>query len=34
MNAERPITALLVVDAQQRPLGVLHVDELLRAGLA
>jgi len=35
MNArERPITALFVVDAGHRPLGILHVHDLLRAGLA
>ena len=35
MNAgSRPVTALFVVDAQRRPLGVLHVHDLLRAGLA
>lgn len=30
----RPITALFVVDPQQRPLGILHIHELLRAGVA
>jgi arabinose-5-phosphate isomerase len=35
MNArERPITALFVVDAAQRPVGILHIHDLLRAGLA
>ncbi len=35
MNApERPITTLFVVDAQRRPVGILHVHDLLRAGLA
>ena len=35
MNAgTRPVTALFVVDAQRRPIGVLHVHDLLRAGLA
>jgi arabinose-5-phosphate isomerase len=35
MNArERPITALFVVDAANRPLGILHVHDLLRAGVA
>jgi arabinose-5-phosphate isomerase len=35
MNAgARPVTALFVIDAQQRPVGVLHVHDLLRAGLA
>jgi len=29
----RPITALFVVDSGQRPLGLLHVHDLLRAGL-
>ncbi|HEY0419650.1 MAG TPA: KpsF/GutQ family sugar-phosphate isomerase, partial [Acetobacteraceae bacterium] len=31
---ERPITALFVVDEQCRPLGILHIHDLLRAGLA
>jgi arabinose-5-phosphate isomerase len=30
----RPITALFVVDADGRPVGVLHLHDLLRAGLA
>ena len=30
----RPITALFVVDAEQRPLGILHIHDLLRAGVA
>ncbi|WP_428484646.1 KpsF/GutQ family sugar-phosphate isomerase [Rhodopila sp.] len=35
MNAhERPVTTLFVVDAAVRPLGILHVHDLLRAGLA
>jgi arabinose-5-phosphate isomerase len=35
MNAgARPVTALFVIDAQQRPVGILHVHDLLRAGLA
>ena len=35
MNAhERPITTLFVVDTAGRPLGILHVHDLLRAGLA
>ena len=35
MNArERPITALFVVDAGGRPVGILHVHDLLRAGVA
>ena len=35
MNAhERPVTTLFVVDAGGRPLGILHVHDLLRAGLA
>jgi arabinose-5-phosphate isomerase len=35
MNAhERPITALFVVDAGGRPLGILHIHDLLRAGVA
>jgi arabinose-5-phosphate isomerase len=35
MNArERPITALFVVDQGQRPVGILHIHDLLRAGLA
>jgi arabinose-5-phosphate isomerase len=35
MNArERPITALFVVDAESRPRGILHIHDLLRAGVA
>ena len=35
MNAtERPVTTLFVVDPLNRPLGILHVHDLLRAGLA
>ncbi|HTW68620.1 MAG TPA: KpsF/GutQ family sugar-phosphate isomerase [Acetobacteraceae bacterium] len=35
MNARaRPITALFVVDSANRPVGILHIHDLLRAGLA
>lgn len=35
MNAhDRPVTMLFVVDAAGRPVGILHVHDLLRAGLA
>jgi arabinose-5-phosphate isomerase len=35
MNArERPITTLFVVGAEDRPVGILHIHDLLRAGLA
>jgi arabinose-5-phosphate isomerase len=35
MNArERPITSLFVVDPDNRPLGILHIHDLLRAGVA
>ncbi len=35
MNAhERPVTILFVVDPGGKPLGILHVHDLLRAGLA
>jgi arabinose-5-phosphate isomerase len=35
MNADdRPITALFVVDAGNRPQGILHIHDLLRAGVA
>ncbi len=35
MNAaDRPITALFVVDASGRPQGILHIHDLLRAGIA
>jgi arabinose-5-phosphate isomerase len=35
MNAhQRPVTTLFVVDPSGRPLGILHVHDLLRAGLA
>jgi arabinose-5-phosphate isomerase len=33
MNAHR-INALVVIDAEQRPLGIVHVQDLLRAGVA
>jgi arabinose-5-phosphate isomerase len=34
MNAhERPVTTLFVVDAAGRPLGILHIHDLLRAGV-
>jgi arabinose-5-phosphate isomerase len=31
---ERPITTLFVVDRDRRPVGLLHVHDLLRAGVA
>jgi arabinose-5-phosphate isomerase len=35
MNArERPITSLFVVDAAGHPLGILHIHDLLRVGMA
>ncbi len=35
MNAgPRPVTSLFVLDAARRPLGILHVHDLLRAGVA
>jgi arabinose-5-phosphate isomerase len=35
MNAtDRPVTALFVVDPETRPVGILHVHDLLRAGFA
>ncbi len=35
MNAhQRPVTTLFVVDTAGRPMGILHVHDLLRAGLA
>ena len=35
MNArERPITSLFVVDPARRPIGILHIHDLLRAGIA
>jgi arabinose-5-phosphate isomerase len=35
MNAhDRPVTALFVVDSAGRVVGVLHIHDLLRAGLA
>ena len=30
----RPVTALFVVDPAGRPIGILHVHDLLRAGMA
>ncbi len=33
-DPSRPITALFVVDAQHRPIGILHIHDLLRAGVA
>jgi arabinose-5-phosphate isomerase len=30
----RPITTLFVVDAGRRPIGILHIHDLLRAGVA
>ncbi|MCL2427637.1 MAG: CBS domain-containing protein, partial [Alphaproteobacteria bacterium] len=30
----RPVTALLVVDAAGSPVGILHIHDLLRAGIA
>lgn len=32
--SERPITSLFVVDTAERPLGILHIHDLLRAGVA
>jgi arabinose-5-phosphate isomerase len=34
MNSPRPITALFVVDMLGAPIGVLHLHDLLRAGVA
>ncbi len=35
MNAgDRPITTLFVVDAQRRPIGIVHLHDLLRTGIA
>ena len=35
MNArDRPVTALFVVDTARRPVGILHIHDLLRAGVA
>jgi arabinose-5-phosphate isomerase len=35
MNSrERPVTTLFVVNAAGRPLGILHVHDLLRTGVA
>ena len=31
---ERPVTALFVVAANRQPVGILHIHDLLRAGLA
>ena len=33
-DGARPITCLFVVDAERRPVGILHVHDLLRAGVA
>ena len=33
-DGKRPITSLFVVDAERRPLGIVHVHDLLRAGVA
>jgi arabinose-5-phosphate isomerase len=33
-DPSRPITALFVVDADGRPIGILHIHDLLRAGVA
>ena len=33
-SVDRPITTLFVVDPDKRPLGILHVHDLLRAGIA
>jgi arabinose-5-phosphate isomerase len=33
-DALRPITALFVVDSQRQPIGILHVHDLLRVGMA
>ncbi len=33
-DGKRPITSLFVVDEDQRPLGIIHVHDLLRAGVA
>lgn len=32
--SERPVTALFVVDGEGRPVGILHIHDLLRAGVA
>jgi len=34
MMSENKITALFVVDAEGRPIGIVHLHDLLRAGLA
>jgi arabinose-5-phosphate isomerase len=33
-DPDRPITALFVVDPQGAPVGILHIHDLLRAGVA
>jgi arabinose-5-phosphate isomerase len=33
-DADRPITALFVVNAERQPIGILHVHDLLRVGMA
>ncbi len=33
-DGTRPITSLFVIDAGRRPLGILHIHDLLRAGIA
>lgn len=33
-DRERPITVLFVVDAERRPVGILHIHDLLRGGVA
>ncbi len=33
-DGTRPITSLFVIDAERRPLGILHIHDLLRAGIA
>jgi len=34
MGGTRPVTSLFVLDADRRPLGLLHIHDLLRAGVA
>ncbi len=34
LGGPRPVTSLFVVDAERRPLGILHIHDLLRAGVA